>query len=309
MEGNTFEVIVLGCNGGPKETNLSGYLLGPLGTDEYLAFDAGSLLEGIEIAIKKGSLPNQSHNSPLTQAGEILHNKIRAYLISHAHLDHILGLVVNSQIDSSKALMGLPPTIDNIRDFIFNGRIWPNYGSEGREPILHLYTYHRLELHKPTPVPNTGMQVEAFLLSHPHGYPSTAFLVESKGDYVLYFGDTSSDLMENEKHLARVWKRIAPLIQEKRLKGIFLECSYPHADEEQAQFGHLDTKLMMKEMHHLAEIAATSLQDLPIIVTHRKQHLFSHEDAVTRIAQELTDRNNDLGLKLIFPTQGARLLL
>ncbi len=48
-----FEVVVLGAYGGPKESNLSGYLLAPKGADGFIALDAGSLLHGIDLAAKK----------------------------------------------------------------------------------------------------------------------------------------------------------------------------------------------------------------------------------------------------------------
>ena len=201
--GDIFQVVVLGCTGGPKENNLSSYLMSPIASQEWIAFDAGSLLGGIDRALEKKSLLGVPFTDPeLNPAAEMLVKHLRAFLISHAHLDHVAGLVLNSQIDDSKYILGIDPTIDNIRDYLFNGRIWPNYADEGAEPMLRRYMYQRLPLHVPQAIPLTSMKVEAFLLSHPRGYPSTAFLVEYQGHYLLYFGDTSSDVLESEKHLA-----------------------------------------------------------------------------------------------------------
>lgn len=227
-----FQVVVLGCTGGPRESNLSGYLMSPLASQEWIAFDAGSLLEGIERALEKKSLLGVPFtDSGLTNAAEMLVKHLRAFLISHAHLDHVAGLVLNSQIDEGKYILGIDPTIDNIRDYLFNGRIWPNYANEGSEPMLRRYFYQRLPLHLPQSIPLTSMKVEAFLLSHPRGYPSSAFLVDYQDHYLLYFGDTSSDVLESEKHLARVWQRITPLLKAKKLRGILLECSFPQKRE------------------------------------------------------------------------------
>lgn len=307
--GNAFQIVVMGCTGGPREGNLSGYLLSPIRKEEWIAFDAGTLLTGIDEAVSQNSLSTVSFSdSELTPPGEMLLKRLKAFLISHAHLDHIAGLVLNSQIDTSKYILGIDSTIDNFRDHIFNGRIWPNYGNEGVEPVLNKYHYVRLPLHKPVSIPDTSMHVEAFLLSHPRGYPSTAFLIEFEGDYMLYFGDTSSDSLEIEKHLARIWKRITPLIQDKKFKGMLLECSYSHQEAEQAIFGHLDTKLMMLELHHLADLCQTSLEGLKVVVTHRKESIKKGEDPKKTVARELTELN-DLGIDFIFPEQGCRILL
>lgn len=306
---NVFQIVVMGCTGGPFEGNLSGYLLSPIESEEWIAFDAGTLLDGIEEAVSKKSFQGISFTDPdLRPAGEILLKHLKAYLISHAHLDHIAGLILNSQVDTHKYILGIDPTIDNLRDHIFNGRIWPNYGNEGFEPILNKYQYVRLPLHELVSIPETSMQVETYLLSHPHGYPSAAFLIEYKGEYMLYFGDTSSDTMEIEKHVARVWRRIAPLIQEGKFRGMLLECSFPQKDARQAMFGHLDTRLMMLELHHLADLAQTSLEGLNVIVTHLKESLYTSSDPKKSIIQELTEMNH-LGINFIFPDQGDRILL
>lgn len=304
-----FQVVVLGCSGGPRECNLSSYLVSGLHHNEWICLDAGSLLTGIDLAVEKKSLEHVSFSNPeLIPSAEMLLEHLKAYLISHAHLDHIAGLVLNSQSDTQKHILGIDPTIDNLRDFIFNGRIWPNYGDEGDEPILKKYHYVRLPLHVMKPIPDTSMQVETFLLSHPRGYPSTAFLIEYQGNYLLYFGDTSSDSLETEKHLTRIWKRIAPLIQENKLRGIFLECSYSHRDADSVIFGHLDTKLMMLELDHLASIAQTSLKGLNVIVTHRKESLRKKDHPFPVIEQELAEMNK-LGINFILPTQGDRIIL
>lgn len=308
MSGEAFQIVVLGCMGGPRENNLSGYLLSPLEQQEWIALDAGSLLAGIECALKKNALKDVCFSdSSLEPAAEMLREHVRCFLISHAHLDHIAGLVLNSQMDSKKSILGISPTIDNLRDHIFNGIIWPNYGNEGLEPILNHYSYVRLPLHQAQPVPQTSMRVESYLLSHPHGYPSTAFLIEHKGRYLLYVGDTSSDFLEEEKHLARIWRRIAPLVKEKKLYGILLECSYAHKDAEFVEYGHLDTRLMMKEFHVLAQILGDPLTDLRVMVTHRKESLKKEHNVLASIQQELLEKN-DLGIDFIFPDQGSRYL-
>ena len=151
------------------------------------------------------------------------------------------------------------------------------------------------------------MNVEAYLLSHPHDYPSTAFLIECEGDYLLYFGDTSSDKVEKERHIESIWRRIAPILKAGKLSGMLLECSFPNNGVDGTLLGHLNPKLMMREFHHLAQIAGVSLKGLNVVVTHRKERLETGPDAKALIIKELAEAN-DLGLHLIFPHQGDKII-
>ena len=123
-----FIAIPLGCKGGLIESDLTSYLLAPAGDANFIALDAGTLLAGLRQAKKKGSLQNIKipPDSPLNLEGVVLKNHIKAYAISHAHLDHIAGMVINAPDDSSKPILGLPSTIDTIRDHMFNWKTWPN---------------------------------------------------------------------------------------------------------------------------------------------------------------------------------------
>jgi 3',5'-cyclic-nucleotide phosphodiesterase len=305
-----FEVVVLGAHGGPKENNLSGYLLASKGSDGFVALDAGSLLHGIDLAAKKNNFDHikVDAKSLWNFEAEILRQHIKGYLLSHAHLDHVAGLVINSTIDSNKPIFGIDSTIDCLRDYLFNWKIWPNFGSEGPKP-LNLYRYQRMRLGEKISIPNTQMTVEPFLLNHPESSQSTAFLIESGGSYVLYFGDTSPDDLEPQKRMEIIWKRVAPLIQEKKLKCIFLECSYTDERQKRELFGHLNAKYLIEELKKLALLVDPinpSLNDLRIVVTHIKESFLKEVSSQKIIESELTQLNS-LGIEFIFPKQGERL--
>lgn len=305
----SFKIIVLGCSGGPHETDISGYLLYPQNhTDELLVLDAGTLLGGLAVAEKNECFQDfDFEDQMLRPMGEIFLKKIRGYLISHAHLDHISALVINSQADVNKFIAGTDRTIDDLRDHIFNTVIWPNYGSEGQEPMLRKYQYIRLPYQEMHPLPNTQYRVESYRLSHPHDYPSTAFLIEYAGSYLVYFGDTAPDALEKEKYLQRIWKRIAPLIREKKFRGMILECSVPNEDSAQVIFGHLNPKLMMQELEELEREVGDSIRGLKIVVSHRKTSLYRKENQ-KQIEKQL-EESNHLGVDFIFPFQGAQITL
>ena len=305
-----FNILALGCTGGPRESNISGYLLYPIDNpDEALVLDAGSLVNGIIVAKERGNLTDfHFEKGTLTEVGEVFLKKIKGYLISHAHLDHIAALVINSHADApNKFIAGTEGTIKDMQEHVFNNVIWPNYGSEGTEPILNKYKYIRLPLHEMVELPNLSFKVESHRLSHPHDYASTAFLLEYKERYMLYFGDTSPDALEQQKHLIHIWKRIAPLIREKKFHGMLLECSVPDIESAQVVFGHLNPKLLLQEMHQLQKEVDGPLHDLKVIVTHRKES-FLRQNALKQIAEQI-QAINDLKIQFIFPSQGDRIPL
>ncbi|MCB1180471.1 MAG: 3',5'-cyclic-nucleotide phosphodiesterase [Chlamydiia bacterium] len=303
-----FRLIVLGCSGGPAENNLSGYLLAPSTSANFIALDAGTLLSGIFKAVEQQAFADieTEDGKKLSQAEDIFIHQIKSYVISHPHLDHIAGLVVNSQNDAPKTILGLDTTIDVIRDHLFNWKVWPNYGNEGNSPQVPLYKYLRLTVGEQTLIPDTKMKVEPFHLSH-HKYPSTAFLIEYNDEYLLYFGDTGSDKLEKVNYLDTIWNRIAPLLAAGKLKGMLLECSFPKHPAHKQLYGHLDTQLFFEELHLLkAKVPFDALNGLKVVVTHMKAELAASPDARTIIRLEL-NTTNDLGIQLIYPQQGMRI--
>ena len=46
--------------------------------------------------------------------------------------------------------------------------------------------------------------------------------------YILYLGDTGPDEIEKTDKLQILWQAVAKLIREGKLKGIFIEVSYPN---------------------------------------------------------------------------------
>lgn len=309
MTTKKFKVIVLGCTGGPREDNASAFLLAPINSTNFAALDAGTILVGIDHAYKNHAFDEiPFFEGGYSPQGSVLRDHIKGYLITHAHLDHIMGLVINSQVDSKKYIYGFDATIDHIRDHIFNGVIWPNYGDEGCEPMVKQYHYVRLQENEKIPIKDTEMKVEAFKLSHPGEHVSTAFLIEHNGDHVLFFGDTAGDEREPRKPIQHIWEKVAPLWAQKKLRGIFIECSYAVDQSDQTVYGHLDSRLLMQELTCLKKMAGVPLTGLNIIVIHRKENLYKGPDAKGLIAEELTG-SNDLGVHFIFPKQGEKILL
>ncbi|KAK9449974.1 cAMP phosphodiesterases class-II-domain-containing protein [Limtongia smithiae] len=144
-----------------------------------IAIDAGTYMSGVLNALRSpvpssaspaaaqqatthqflgtGTMP---YASPLSNAAYVIRDLVSAVCITHAHLDHISGFVLNSacfSMANPKVLAGAPVVIDNILKHIFNNIIWPNLSNEGDDPI-GLITLRRLQCgsEEPPSVATTG---------------------------------------------------------------------------------------------------------------------------------------------------------
>lgn len=289
-----FEVLPLGVYGGGDESNLSSYLVRDFNNQNYIACDAGTLRAGLIKASEKGNLELE----PM----EVLQNQVKAYFISHSHLDHLSGMIINSPEDSSKPIYAFPETIETLKTHYFIPATWTNFANEGEEPILNKYEYKRIAEGKSYAIAETGLKLTAFPLSHP--VPSSAaWLHNEAGNSILYLGDTGPDSIEGNSHLKNLWQAVAEDLKRGKLKAIFIEVSFVNAQPDNFLFGHLTPNLLMEELQQLATYAGEdSLKDLSIVVTHIKPD----GESIKTIKKELKE-NNGLGVDYIFPKQGVPL--
>ncbi|KIQ24050.1 3',5'-cyclic-nucleotide phosphodiesterase [Flavobacterium sp. MEB061] len=290
----SFQVVPLGIKGGIDEKNLSAYLLAPINTKDYICLDAGTVNAGIEKAIENKVFK--------VSTSDVLRKYIKGYLISHAHLDHVSGLIINSPADSSKTVYATDKCMQMMENHYFNDQTWANFGDAGVGFPLKKYHFQTLNIGEETPLTNTKMTVKAFPLSHVNPFESTAFLIKNNEDYALYLGDTGPDTIEKSNNLSDLWTAIAPLVKSKQLKGIFIEVSFPNEQPDKFLFGHLTPNYLMQEMHVLEELAGKdTLKGFKIIITHLKPPTKN----IIKIKEQIKDQN-DLGLKIIYPEQGKR---
>jgi cAMP phosphodiesterase len=291
---SAFQVVPLGVKGGIDERNLSAYLLAPANSNDFICLDAGTVHAGIEKAVENKVFK--------IATSDVLRKYIKGYLISHAHLDHVSGLIINSPADSSKTVYATNKCMEMMENHYFNDQTWANFGDAGVGFPLKKYHFQTLNLAEETPLTNTTMTVKAFALSHVNPFESTAFLIKNGDNYALYLGDTGPDVVEKSDNLRSLWTAIAPLIQNKQLKGIFIEVSFPSEQPDKFLFGHLTPNYLMKELHVLEELAGKdSLKGFKIIVTHLKPPTTN----IIKIKAQLK-QVNDLGVQLIYPEQGKK---
>jgi len=290
---NGFKIIPLGVKGGLDESNLSAYLVAARGGDQFICLDAGTIYKGLELAAAKKLFKS-------TNPSTIQQEQINGYFISHAHLDHTAGLIMNSPNDNAKNLFGLASVLDVFKKNYFTWSAWANFGNEGEAPILKKYTYQTLAPTKEIAIENTGLFVTPFVLSHVKPYESTAFLVRNQNSYLLYLGDTGADKVEQSEQLAALWKTVAPMVINKQLKGIFIEVSFDNSVPEKALFGHLTPNLLMEEMGKLNQLSNGQLNNTPLYVTHIKPC----DGCEIKIKSEI-QKANQIGLNIFYPSQAS----
>ena len=182
--------------------------------NSVLAFDAGTHLAGIVKIMEKhhplsssptetipngvASEPSPFHgldlpsDHPRGNASHVLTELVSTYLLSHSHLDHISGLVINSaafmDTKNPKKLAALPKVISAIKSHIFNDIIWPNLSDE--DAGVGLLSYQRLPLSQEYVPVSVGLSVQTWPVSHGHcmkshthwGRKSTAGLINTDCD-------------------------------------------------------------------------------------------------------------------------------
>ena len=298
---HSFTIIPLGVYGGNDEGNLSSYLIAPAGDSSYVALDAGTLTDGLRAARRRRVFK--------MSAASFQRRHIKGYLISHPHLDHVAGLIINSPEDSHKNIYGLSFTIKALRTKYFSWLSWANFADQGEQPALKKYHYVKLQDAQEIQLDRTKMQVTPYELSHAVPGKSTAFLIRHDKDYFLYLGDSGDDDIEQSHQLARLWQAVAPLVKSRQLKGIAIECSFPDEQPNKHLFGHLKPTLLMKNLTLLDSLAGgtaqqPALSNFPVIITHIKP-IGDNEQTI----QKALRKQNDLGVQLIFPKRGKKIML
>lgn len=89
-------------------------------------------------------------------------------------------------------------------------------------------------------------------------YNSSAYFIRDvvTGHEILIFGDVEPDSISLSPRNKQVWSDAAPKIVEKKLRGIFIECSFADDQPEETLFGHLAPRYLIEELEALAsEIA------------------------------------------------------
>ena len=305
-----FELVVLGEKGGIQDGNLSAYLLRAINEQHYISLDAGTLVNGINIAQQHNAFADLTliQDPKWNITGNILRQHIKGYLISHGHLDHVAGLLISSPEDSAKPIYALPSVNQTLIDTYFNWQAWANFTNKGLPPRLNKYQLVDLIPKQSQTITDTSLKVTAFSLSHP--LESTAFVIEKGQDLFVYLGDTGPDQVEKQGKLKALWQYLAEQLKDKHLRGLVIEVSFTNQQPDNLLFGHLTPKWLIQELtqFHTLIDDKSKIKDLQVIISHIKYTMKNGPDPREQIKQQL-DQANLLGFKFVFATQGQRLHL
>jgi len=173
--------------------------------------------------------------------------RIDHILLSHSHLDHVLGVplladsVMRRRVGRAPIqIHALPATLDALRAHVFNGQIWPDFTRlpSAERPILALHPFETGEV-----LAFGARQIE--VLPALHTVPAVGFAVlgapNGAGAWV-FTGDTAPN--------PALWQRLRSLT----VAHLVIECAFRDDERPVAQVSrHLHPAALGRELQHLAQ--------------------------------------------------------
>jgi cAMP phosphodiesterase len=179
-------------------------------------------------------------------------------VISHAHLDHTVGLAFLADTlamiapERRVTVCGIAPVVDALHTHAFNDELWPDFTTipSGADPVL---AFRRLQEETEARVGDLWVTP----VSVRHTVPSTGFVVHDGETGFVYTGDTGPT--------ERLWR----VAREMRgLKALIVETAFPNRLDALARVsGHLTPEMLGREIEKMPA-------DVPIWIFHVKPQLF-----------------------------------
>ena len=181
--------------------------------------------------------------------------RIDHILLSHSHLDHVLGVplladsVMRRRVGRPPITVhALPATLDALRAHVFNGAIWPDFTRlpSAEAPILALQPF---AIGDSLPLGRHHIEVLPAL----HTVPAVGFAVlgAAEGAWV-YTGDTAPN--------PALWQRLQAL----KVHSLVIETAFRNDERQLAAVSrHLHPAALGRELQHLA-------QGAQVFITHIK---------------------------------------
>ena len=220
------KIDILGCSGGVgRGLKTTTFLI-----DDSLLLDAGT---GIELLTMDQML------------------SIRDVMITHAHIDHIIGLplMLATIFDQHKHpinVYALPEVIDALKTHIFNWTIWPDYTClPEKKPIIRLHPIQqgdRFQLQDKI--------IDVIPANHPS--PTVGYIIKDDNSSLAFSGDTGIN--------DALW----PLLNKAKPQLLIIDVSFTDEVDELARLsGHLTPSHLaqqLKQYQHKSRIMITHLK-------------------------------------------------
>lgn len=192
-------------------------------------------------------------------------------LVSHAHLDHIAGLVYLTETlgfcetDASVTIAGLEPVVEALRSGVFNNLLWPDFSKIPRADVP-VVKYRPLVADVEQRVGDLWVTPVAVN----HTVPTAGFIVHDGSTGVIYSGDTGPT--------EALWRTAREL---GGLRAVILECAFPNRLGQLADIArHLTPALVRRELDKLPA-------DTAVWIFHVKPQFYEE------IAEELSQVGRD----------------
>jgi ribonuclease BN (tRNA processing enzyme) len=236
------EIKVLGCYGG----NAPGQHLTSFLINNRILVDAGSVTSAL----------------PLKEQTDI-----DVIILTHSHLDHVLGIPfladnINGRKKNTVDIVSVNDVIEPVKEHILNDRIWPDF-TQIPHTVSPILRFKIIEEDTETMI--NGLKIRPVKVSH--SIPTVGYIIADESGAIAYTGDTGPT--------KKIWERIR---QEKNLKFIITEVSYPNNMKKLAEISRHLTTEMLKE-----EIKKIDLPNIPIYIYHLKPPFI--EEIKSEIAQ------------------------
>lgn len=180
--------------------------------------------------------------------------RIDHIVLSHSHLDHVLGvpLLADSvmrrrQRERPITVHGLPATLQALRDHIFNGAIWPDFTRlpSAEFPILRLQAFAVGDL-----LTLGSRRIE--VLPALHTVPAVGFAVHAEPGCWVFTGDTAPN--------PELWQRLKRM----RVRSLVIETAFRNDEQSVAAASrHLHPLALGQELQQFDQPAE-------VFITHVK---------------------------------------
>lgn len=228
-------------------------------SDGVVGIEAGSGLGALKRILERNPDLFREGKQACSYTAPQIYSNVRTFLVSHAHLDHVMGLILLAGTVGGprKSIRGARQVLKDLEEGIFRpSRIWPNLASWNKDDADHMYLYDPLEFKPEYARVHKDISVRMMPLSHgsdPTPYQSSAFFIrhDPTEQEFLFFGDVEPDTVAKKPLTIDVWRAAAPKIPH-RLNTIFIECSYPSGRTDDCLYGHLTPEHLVQELENLA---------------------------------------------------------